>query len=405
MAIETFDIPCSGCKRSFAMTLNTLATRKACAFCGEQLAIPENVKSQISTHMAARAPATQQLRKSAVSCPICLRQTFIDGFQKSFTCTYCTCPFTISADGKAVPAATVLPIEMISARGVGELACSNCGLKKLAVVEDAPAVAICQRCRTPADLYAVPLEALIHVPPAGSASALIELGRQALLTRWERHDVGLGEAVKMLADFAVIDAALNTASDVLTPVPPEIAADVIQYAVLGVSTATRECDPGGVTLTISLRRSSGLGSGGEVNVGGTLLVNAIGLGLLAATGSGFIGYSKNKDESIQADPAMILDLAPTAGGTLLNVSMRDTQGTESRADRATTRRVFDQLRSGLPDGLRRFYAFKALYGHWTTGAMLYGTPANAIRARLETLGGALASQAEALSQALVPPKK
>jgi len=403
MAIETFDIPCSGCKRSFAMTLNTLAARKACAFCGEPLAIPEAVKAQLATHVVARSPATQQLRKSAVSCPVCQRQTFIDSFQKSPACSYCTCPFTLSADGKALAAAALIPIKMAHARGVAGLACPKCALKKLAVVETAPAEAACQGCGTRVDLYALPLESLIQIPPAGTASAMIELARQALLMRWARREVGLGEAVQMFADFQKVDAALNDSSDVLTPVAPDVAADVIQYAVLGASTATREADVGGVTLTILLSsKKSGLGS--NIDIAGTVLINAIGMAALLGTGRGFIGYSEKKDE-IEGDPALILDLAPTPGGTVLGVSTRDPSGAESRADRATTRRVYDQLSSGIPDGLRRFYAFKALFGHWTTGAMLYGTPANAIRARLETLGGALASQAEALSQALVPPKK
>jgi hypothetical protein len=401
MAVDTFDIPCSGCPRSFSMTLITLSTRKTCTFCGAPLTIPEAVKNQLATHVAARSPVGQNARKSAVSCPVCARQTFVDGFQKSFACQYCTCPFTV-VDGKAVAAAPVLTISPGAARGVLDLACANCRLKKLAVTENAPAEARCQGCGTVCDLYALPLEALISVPQPGAASALVELGRQAILTRWQRREVGLGEAVKLLADFALIDAALNTASDVLTPVSPSVAADVIQYAVLGVSTATRQEDFDRVTLTISMRRDSGIKN--NVDIGSTILFNAVGLSLLAVTGRGFVGYSQKKDE-LEADPALILELAATPGGTLLYVATRNAEGFISRADRGTTRKVFDQLRTGLPDGLRRFYAFKALFGHWTTGAMFYGTPANSIRARLENLGGALASQSEALSQALVPPKK
>ena len=123
MAVDTFDIPCSGCPRSFSMTLITLATRKTCTFCGAALAIPEPVKAQLATHVAARSPAGQNARKSAVSCPVCARQTFVDGFQISFACQYCTCPFTV-VDGKAVAAAPVLTISPDSARGVADLTCS-----------------------------------------------------------------------------------------------------------------------------------------------------------------------------------------------------------------------------------------------------------------------------------------
>ena len=51
----------------------------------------------------------------------------------------------------------------------------------------------------------------------------------------------------------------------------------------------------------------------------------------------------------------------------------------------------------------RYVTFRAMFGGWATGAMLYGSTRKALEKRMATLGGTLKARAPELSLALMPP--
>jgi hypothetical protein len=396
----TFDIVCVSCKRTFRATLAILASKKTCLFCGAALRIPDEVTALLRERAAAAAPAAQG--KVGVECPLCLRRTFVlrGALGRRNLCSYCTCLFVPSQDGVVVVDAPVMPVPLTLCGALTDIACTACSRKNLALSENAMAEARCRSCGAEAVLYEHPLEKFVQLPSAASPSAMSALARQALLARWERREVGLGEAVRIVEDFKNVDWVLESRGEAITSASPEVAAEVVQYAILGASSALRVNDAEGLTLTIPVGpgRKGGMGDA----LGRALALNLVGLGLLAATGTGFIGYSKGKEEEVTVDPALILRLAQSPEGTVLEAHQRNPDGSVTPVDRATRERLQSQLRAAMPDGLRRYYAFKALFGYWVNGQMLYGTPAAAVRRRLEQIGGPFASQAGALAEALVP---
>jgi len=394
MQIQSWEVKCSGCPRTFAMTLNTLGQRKTCTFCGAALVIPPEMKQAASSAAAAKSTT----RATTIECPLCLRkipqQNPVAG--RAYSCSYCTCRYILDANYHPTPEAMPLPFPEPVQHAISRLGCGKCKLPKLKADANTPASAVCASCGAVQHLFGLPLNSLIELPP--SSSPLVETACTAILSRWERRDIGLAEAWWILEELSAVDQALNSGSSLLQQLSPLIAADVAQFGIFAAPSAEVIRDDTSVTLIMP--QSAAKGSTTDVNVSSTIAMNVVGVGLLLATGRGFIGVSRNKSEGMLADPALMLHFAYTDSGSELHASVRDTEGNVRPVPPKELQKIESEIAKSLPDAVRRLYVLKAIFGNWITGAMLYGMPASALKTRLQTLGGTLELRADALATAL-----
>lgn len=392
--IQSWDVKCSACPRTFSMSLNTLGQRKTCTFCGGSLVIPPEMKQAADAAIVARSPT----RLTTIACPLCLRnvptQNPIAG--RTYTCGYCTCRYVLDSSFRASPEPSPLPFPDAVHQAIARLGCGNCKLAKLKPDENAPASAKCTSCGAAQSLFGLPLNKLVELPP--SSSPLMESACTAILARWERGDIGLAEAWWILEELGGIDRALSSGGSLLEQLSPKIAADVVQYGIFGAPSAEVHSYEDRITLTVL--DTAGRGRTTDVNITGTIAMNVIGIGLLATTGRGFIGVKRDSSEGRMADPALLLHFIYTDVGSALHADVRNTDGNVTPLPAAELRKLTHDISKQLPDAVRRLYVFKAIFGNWITGSMLYGMPASALKTRLQSLGGTLEIRADALATAL-----
>lgn len=393
MSVQTWPVKCSGCPRTYSMSLATIGQRKNCTFCGAALLVPEDMQREFANASMASKVST----RATIQCPLCVRNIILENATvgRTHVCSYCTCPYVLDAALNPKPQFQPLPFPEPIREKLARFACGLCGATGLKPNETAPAEGLCTSCNSAQELYAVPLSALVELPGQGG-SALIETACAALLARWERRDVGLAEAWWILEELTGVDRALSSDCSVLNLLSPVIAAEVAQFGIFAAPSAEVFRDEAGVTLV--LPRSTNASVTG-IDATGTLALNAVGLSLLAVTGRGFVGV-KHEENDRKADPALILRFEYCDEGSDLSVSVRNADGQILALPPNEMKKISRDIDQKLPDAVRRLYVFKSIFGSWITGAMLYGTPPNALKTRLLNLGGSLARQADALSDAL-----
>jgi hypothetical protein len=394
MSAQTWPVQCSGCPRTYSMTLATIDQRKNCTFCGAALIIPEDMQREFTNAKMV----SKVLTRKTIQCPLCLRDIILENAAvgRRHVCSYCTCPYVLDSALNPKPQIQPLPFPEPVRENLGRVACGHCGAIGLKPNETAPAEGLCKSCNSTQELYALPLAGLIELPGKDS-SALVETACAALLARWERRDVGLAEAWWILEELTGVDRALNSDSSVLNLLSPVIAAEVAQFGIFSAPSADVFRDEAGVTLILA--RSSRDGAMTGIDATGTLALNAVGLSLLAVTGRGFVGV-KREDGDRKADPALLLRFEYCDEGSTLRASIRNENGNILPLPPAEMKKISSDIDQKLPDAVRRLYVFKSIFGSWITGAMLYGMPPKALKTRLLSLGGSLARQADALSDAL-----
>jgi hypothetical protein len=395
-------VTCSACKRSYNLSLAVLARRKACTFCGAALALPADVEAQLKTQAGSTGSAAQDSKASGklpLECPLCMRRTFVPraNIGHPTPCGFCTCLLIVQPDGKAAPYAPRLQTPDSVLALLARLRCPTCPHTGLELKEHT--TVRCSACGAIANLASQSLDKLVDLSSPAHADALSDVGREALRARWARRELGLAEAAHTAQELRAADTLLNESGEILTRAPLEATIDVVQYVVLCAPQAIRQPIEGGLSLTVVVGGGASADRSG-IAIGSTIALNVVGIGLMAATGVGFTGHVENRD--VRADPAFILEFSRAHEGTTLNILQRIDDGSIVPANAATGGKVFEQLQRAMPDGLRRYHLFRALYGHWVTGQMLYGTPITAVRKRLEQLGGVLAAKADELAKALVP---
>jgi len=375
------------------MSLATLSQRKNCTFCGAALVVPEDMQREF----AVSKMVSKVVTRKAIQCPLCLRDIILENAAagRKQVCSYCTCSYVLDADLNPKPQIQPLPFPEPVRENLARLACGQCGAIGLKPNEAAPAEGLCAGCNSTQDLYAGPLADLVELPSRGSP--LVETACAALLARWERRDVGLAEAWWILEELSGVDRALSSDCSVLNLLSPVIAAEVSQFGIFAAPSAEVFRDEAGVTLIIA--RSRGASGITGIDATGTLAMNAVGLGLLAVTGRGFVGVKRENNER-KADPALVLRFEYSDEGSALRASVRDADGNIQALPSSEMKKLSRDIDQKLPDAVRRLYVFKSIFGSWITGAMLYGMPPKALKTRLLSLGGSLARQADVLSDAL-----
>lgn len=399
MPAVTHSIQCSGCPRKFEMTLQTISTRPKCMFCGGSLTIPEVLLAEA---LKAAAPV---VKRTAINteCFVCARSIVIkpEAFGRTTKCSYCTAPMKVSTDGTL--STPPFPGRLIVEEHIAaETSCASCRQTKLQL-QPGPGIQVrCAECGASADIGTEVLSHYFPIARPGDA-LLTDFAHMALQARWSQRTVTLTEASLVLADIAVLDEWASKTPRQLSPFPVEETAEIIQYAIACNSSAMNMRQDDGLMLVFPKRSQNDSRSldGGAITTG--MAVS------LAAARPGFHGLmpmrlasNQNQPKEMQGDPATCLFVVPYQDGCELMVLVRDGNGDLAEAPRGLKEQINGAVRGAMPTSARQYLAFKAIFGIWATGEMLYGATAAGINKRLVSLGGTLRDSAAKLGPALIP---
>ncbi|MBI5209322.1 MAG: hypothetical protein HY927_05040 [Elusimicrobia bacterium] len=360
---------CPKCGRGLTLNLEVLARRQACPYCGGALAIPAELEARLA---ALRAPK-KAAAPVAVVCPVCGRTGKSPAAQvgKASQCAYCGARFV-------VPDAPGLGLDV-------------------RVVEGTPPI---------------PLQGAVS-KPATRQDPLTRLAWEALAARWLAGTVTKEEAAAILCGLDVL-AEWRPAGAEVSPLPPHLTVQVAQYLVLRIMNAQSILEPAGsAILQIPLAGGTTIGSDSASDLGsrmGELLVlNAVGLGLLAITGTGFVAYGKpgesdKEEERVQVTPAVWLRFLPGPAGTTLQGEYQDQYGDRSPLDEEKIAKIAAGIRGGFRVPARAYLAFRALYGDWASPAIYTAASRDKVLDRVAGLPE-LAAEASDLTAALLAPGK
>jgi hypothetical protein len=395
---KCYDVSCSSCPRTFTITLQILSQKRTCAFCGEPLRLSAEILSAIEELKTAKS--AKPLQPVSVECPVCYRAALIrpESFGRQTKCSYCTCPFIVAADG-TVTVAGQSNADADTERFVTDMSCPQCRQKKLKAVQNAKTETKCDACGHTLDLSSLPLESFVDLSRPGEA-LMTDFAYMALRSRWSRRDLGLAEATAILGHVNLLDAWVSKTERSISPFSPETTADIVQYAIACSSSAMLNTVEEGLMLVFPQKGES---DSPEAMISNTALASA-GMVMLGATGSrmhaGF-GAKRKKDEKA-GEPATCLVFSQIDAGTDISILARDPAGNYINPPPSAVSYIDSSIRNAMPNAARQYLAFKAVFGNWATGAMLYGITANAIQRRLTSLGGTLSDKAGEISAAIVP---
>ena len=398
----THAITCSGCPRTFNMSLHTLKQKKTCTMCGAALKIPAEVLAQLDNLKATTVSLGSQ-KPVPGECPVCARTIFAkpESFGKRMKCQYCTAPMSVSSAG-AVTLLRSDDIGIVEKGIIEQASCPECRQKKLAALPGRGLNARCESCNATVDIAAPELENYLDFARLGNA-LMTDFAHMALQARWALKDVTLTEANLILSGVNRLDAWAAATHRPLSPFSVEVTADLVQYVICCNHSAMSDRVKDGLMLIFPMR-ADGVGLSGQ-GLESAALGNAVGLGLLAATGTGFVmlpGRGGRKAEEKSGEPASCLLLLPVSNGSELMVLSRDASGNLGKPPTKFAQNSDAAVRGAMLLAAQQYFCFKAIFGEWADGAMLCGVTANALQRRLEFLGGTLADKAGDFSQALLP---
>jgi len=401
---DSVDISCSGCERSFKITLGILAKKSICAFCGAGLSITPEVHDALQEIEQANSTSKKTAEPISIECLVCARPMFVkpEQFGRKIVCTYCTAPMMVRSD-RSISLATPPP-ENGGAEMLHDIPCLFCGKHALQPIGDAGANVQCTACHATANMAKHPLSAFIAISAvnqinSGAESNLCTASYAALQARWEKGELSFPEARQMIVALEKLDHW--DTGGAFSPFDLETTADVVQHQLAGSSSAQVQREADHILLIFPVGQGQlGTKGGGTSSLIGR---NVMGLGLLGMTGTGFIAFRGKKEEENLGEPAPCLLLTQSGAGSEITVLFRSRQGKIGKGSASWTAHADGPTRKGIRAALRRYFAFKALYGQWATGATLLGATTVAIQRRAEGLGAAMTPHAEMLSEELPAP--
>jgi hypothetical protein len=122
-------------------------------------------------------------------------------------------------------------------------------------------------------------------------------------------------------------------------------------------------------------------------------------------GAGYIVVPRpgaKKEQAATADPAIIVELTDCGDGSTYVLYVRNAMDEIGVAPDNIRKQWEPMIDQKFRMAACRYVTFRALFGGWANGAMLYGSTQKALEKRLVSLGGTLKARAGELSQALVP---
>ncbi len=290
MTDQRVEVSCQGCGRTSRLAPSILARKDRCQVCGGALSIPEEAQEGIRS-LAKEVP-TAQIR---VDCPICFRTTAqVDDPGATCRCSFCGCPFVVQdQDGTA----EIAPPPEPEFESHEDFTCGACGENQQLPRERYLETSNCRYCATPFPFGLEPDE----LPER--REGMEALSRQLAQKRWKEGRMSLAEARSHLDRWRRLVPWYSRPSSADCPLPAYESLQVLQNAVLGVAQAELvPADSGEDShLRIPLRANSK-----DDGLGRLLLINAIGVGLNAAVGVGWVSFEGEKDDEVVQQEELII---------------------------------------------------------------------------------------------------
>jgi hypothetical protein len=338
------EISCSGCSKKIELDEKTLLARIAagdisCVGCGSKLVIPSHLQDALRS-----ARAKTPIRTTCCCCGRVVRTDVQSGM---FACTFCGLRFTIDGDRP----------QLIDQR---EILRAN-------EEELEPALA------------AIPNRAPFQVV------------RAALLGRARSLELLPGEAEAMIETLLALERWRPSAVAIELPIKREDVEGVLS-PLLFRAPHYRWSGDAAMRGIFAYPLPPGMSS---VDAR-FLAMNAIGLGLLAATGTGFVETPGGDDNVAHRTYRVMVAVAPSPRGVKLQFSSQNTDQPEKLfapdQERAIAKAI-DERR----DQLTAYFVLLSIFGRAAAGLpLIAATPENIAR-RLTTLDPALASHAKELA--------
>ena len=320
--MEQIALSCDKCKRSLSIKLEVLKRVRLCSYCGAALCLPPELAARLAETGAAPARPALALRVGCTVCGRALKIAAADAGKPS-KCQFCGARFLVPAS-------------------------SGPGLD-LPVQERPFGKSLEESARKPAD-----------------SKPLTLLTWQALRSRWGAGTVSTEEAARLVSWLDALSLWKGPGAAV-SPLSPHVTIGVVRYLVLKAPGSDAILEPdGNALLKIPLQE----GDGSPLSLGPStelILANVVGLGLLAATGHGFIVTGrKEEEERARTRPALWLKFRSGSGGTVLDCLFQNHFGDRSPLEADKAANMAETIRSGFAARARGYIAFRALYGDWAT---------------------------------------
>lgn len=339
---DVVELSCPGCKRSLKQSRAVVVKRleegkpPRCAYCSKELTLPSDLK--ITRPAAAAQPPARVMGR----CPLCLKSAMV-------------------RDAKNVEGSGAL-VGTCGACG-GFYLCEGAGRGSIDVPASSPA-------------------AEEEVEAARPRLAALMGGRflgDALLARAKRGGLEAGEAGHLVQLLEALARWAAPGQSPFLPLPPAEVLHLLGPIALGADSVSVDEKEGVVRLSSSeVFETPGLGTGSKV------ALNAVGIGLLLATGSGFTVRGRApSSEVVTHEQVFIVDAVE--GGSSLRAFVAQQGARPTPLDPAETAalaaRLFD-LRAKLGG----YFRLLALYGTRFRGAAARRVTRESIVGRLHDLG-------------------
>jgi hypothetical protein len=401
-----YDIQCSSCSRRYTLTLKILGQKKKCAICGGALNIPPELQSELT--QLKSTGVVRPKHPVAEECFVCSRDVWVkpDSYGKTIVCQYCTCPMAVAEDG-AVSTVHNYATGELERSIVAAESCPSCRQKKLVSLPGAGLNVRCEACGQTADITAASLSRYFDLARPGNA-LMTDFAQMALQARWEKKDVTLSEAEAILGAVNRLDAWAAQSQRLFSPFDVQVTAEIVQYAIACNASAMSDPLDNGLLLVFPMREDTSEAQGlGQGNVTHAVAKGLMSIGrhrmpltsLMSMGRRGSTGPNQKPEEQ-KGEQANCLAIVGDANGCNLEILFRDRGGNLGASPLEQEIRV--PVESAMLNAARQYFAFKAVYGNWATGATLYGATARGLEKRLKKLGGVLADKAGEFSQALLP---
>lgn len=391
-AAAALNLACTGCGRKFAIAPEHLARRRTCAICGAALAMTAEAEGAVKAFTVSESTKKAAQERRSAECPLCTRTLWYDGLSKEVRCTYCACPSMLDESGTPQVVCEVR-IAPLAESYTSNLACPACGTRTVRENDAWGMTGTCTQCKEPVDLHAFDLGLLVQPLWASTDTLVDRLSWDALCSRWRMGDMSIAEALELI-DLATRLKEWDPGTS-HSPFSPMVSAEIIQFLVLEMWSAVIIEQPGEAIVSIPVGES--LSSKGPTFIS----ENMLGMGLLTATGHGFIATPRSKEEEkLVGQMYMQLKLIGTDHVSDVDVLVQSPIDGTSRMPTSKAHTLLEGIFVPLGQAAERFIALKVLYGHWLKGSMVQGLTSKALEKRMQALGGLVHEHAPHWSSAL-----
>jgi hypothetical protein len=226
---------------------------------------------------------------------------------------------------------------------------------------------------------------------------MTDFAEMALQARWEQKDVTLSEAKLILDGVNRLDGWAALTGRTFSPFDVDTTAQIVQYAIACNASAMSDPIENGLLLIFPMRGENA--NSDAQGLGQSNVARAVAAGLMSI-GRHRIIVPKQQPEEQHGEPANCLAIVGVDGGCELEVLFRDRTG--NLRSNSSEREIIRVVHAAMLNAARQYFAFKAVYGNWANGAMLYGATARGLEKRLKKLGGILSAKSGDFGQALLP---